>query len=118
MLDRTSQLDDGLCGAWSCLELEAMDSKFCEAVERAFARGLERRESARAVFRAKSRAQLEEEAIQQVWIWFCRHTDEEDIAFVDVVARVRALSPNVTTERVRAGFKKRFEANLRVKFGG
>jgi hypothetical protein len=60
----------------------------------------------------------EEEAIEAVWRWFCCHTDVEDIAFADVVVRVRALLPTVTAERVRAGFERRFAANPRVRFGG
>jgi hypothetical protein len=110
---------DARHGDWSRDELEAMDVKFCEALNQAFERGAESPVSARAAVQVgKRRVTEEEEAIETVWRWFCRHTDVEDIAFADVVTRVRALLPNVTAERVRAGFEKRFEANPRVKFGG
>jgi hypothetical protein len=117
MLDRTSQLDDGLCGGWNRVRLLEMNEQFCKVMEQAFERGLESRVSASAFVQGRKRV-TEEEAIQQVWIWFCRHTDVEDIAFADVVARVRGLLPNVTAARVRAGFEKRFKANLRVRLGG
>jgi hypothetical protein len=118
MLDRLSRLDDGLCGAWSRLELEAMDAKFCEAAEQAFQAGLERRTAARSTVAVRKSRVTEEEAIQQAWDWFVCNRDEEDIAFADVVTRVRALLPNVTAARVRLGFEQRFAANPRVKFGG
>jgi hypothetical protein len=111
---------DARHGDWSRDELEAMDAKFCEAVEQAFQTGLESRTAARstAAVRVGKRRVTEEQAIETVWRWFCRHTDVEDIAFADVVARVRVLLPDVTAARVRAGFEKRFEVNPRVKFGG
>jgi hypothetical protein len=110
MLDRTSQLDDGLCGGWSRLRLLEMNEQFCKVMEQAFERGLESRASATATVRVGKRRVTEEEAIETVWKWFV-HCNEgvEDIAFVDVVARVRALLPNVTAARVRLGFETRFK---------
>jgi hypothetical protein len=110
MLDtRRSALGDELCGAWSRVQLEAMDLGFREVMERAFACGLERRESATATVRVGRPRVTEEEAIEVVWTWFCRNRDVEDIAFADVVARVRILLPNVTAARVRLGFETRFK---------
>jgi hypothetical protein len=109
---------DARHGDWSRDALEAMDAKFREALNQAFERGLERRESARAIFRTKPRLVSQEEAIEIVWTWFCRHTDTEDIAFATIVKRVQALLPSVTAARVEAGFRRRFETNPRVRFGG
>jgi hypothetical protein len=108
---------DARHGDWSRDELEAMDSKFCEAMERAFARGLERRESATATFRTrKSREATIEAAIEAGWRFCC---DEDfDVPFAAAVARVRVLLPTITAARVRLGFEQRFAANPRVKFGG
>jgi hypothetical protein len=72
MLDRLSQHDNELCGAWSRNELLEMDSRFRGALEVAFASGRERRESARAVFRTKPRLVSQEEAAERAWLWcFC-----------------------------------------------
>jgi hypothetical protein len=109
---------DVLHGDWTREELMEMDSRFCEAMNQALERGLESRVAATATVRVGKRRVTEEEAIETVWRWFCRNRNVEDIAFADVVARVRALLPNVTAVRVRAGFEKRFRANPRVRFGG
>jgi hypothetical protein len=112
MLDRTAQLEEVRHGDWSRDQLEAMNSKFCEVMEAAFASGRESRAAASAVVRVRPRM-TEEEAIETVWRWFCRHTDEEDIAFVEVVARVQILLPSVTAARVEAGFRRRFETRFK-----
>jgi hypothetical protein len=114
---RWDESGDARHGDWSRDELEAMDAKFREALNQAFERGLESRTAASAVVRVRPRV-TEDEAIETVWTWFCRHRDAEDIAFADVVTRVRALLPNVTAARVRLGFEKRFAANPRVRCGG
>ena len=78
-------------------------------MEQAFQAGLESRAAVMATVRVGKPRVTEEQAIQQVWIWFVRNMDATDIAFADVVARVRVLLPNVTAARVRAGFEKRFK---------
>jgi hypothetical protein len=100
---------DARHGDWSRDQLEAMDSKFCEALNQAFERGLESRAAASASAAVRKPRVTEEQAIETVWRWFCRNRDVEDIAFVEVVTRVRALLPNVTAARVRLGFETRFK---------
>jgi hypothetical protein len=83
-----------------------------------FQAGRESPMAARSTATVRKPRVTEEEAIQQAWDWFVRNRDAEDIAFADVVTRVRALLPTVTAERVRAGFERRFAANPRARFGG
>jgi hypothetical protein len=109
MLDRrASQFDEELpCGGvWSRLELEEMDLQFCRALEVAFERGLERRASATATVRAKSRLVDQEAVIQRMWEWHTRNRDAE-VPFMEIVGRIRALLPTITAERVRLGFEAR-----------
>jgi hypothetical protein len=111
MLDRLSQHDNELCGAWSRNELLEMDSRFRGALEVAFASGRERRESATATVRVDKPRLTEDEAIEAGWRFCCEQ--DFDVPFAAAVARVRVLLPNIAVECVRAGFARRFEQRFK-----
>jgi len=111
MLQRLLPYDDEQCdGAWSRLELEAMNNAFVRAVSRAFSSGHESPVAASATVRIGGRLngsrQLEvAAAIGGVWKWFVDAKFEATA--VEVLARVRAVCADVPAEQVRDEFKKR-----------
>ena len=111
LLDEPS--DDGVCGTWGRRELQAMDLRFCEAMEQAFASGGESRTVAAATVdvgrKQQTKGEAIEAAIQEGWLFFCRNRDERDLPFSKVVAFVQAHNAGATVELIRAGFERRFK---------
>jgi hypothetical protein len=98
--------DDNLCGTWDRKELEAMDLRFCEAVERGFANGGESRKAAAATVQVGRPGAVDAElAIESAWVWYCCNRDTIDIPFTEIVARCPGVAPMC----VRLGFEKRLK---------
>jgi len=110
-----SDLDPELCnGTWSRAELEEMDARFCEALERAFANGRESRAAAAATVQIKSslngsRRLDADAAIGGVWQLFVEA--KFDMTAVEVLKRVRAVCPKVSAETIRVEFWKRLRGS-------
>jgi hypothetical protein len=98
MLDRTLQLDDGVCGEWSRLRLLEMNE------QRAFACKAESRAAARATVAVRKSRVTEEAILAAAWDWFVRRNEAVDVAFSEVVARCRGIDPM----RIRVSFDHRF----------
>ena len=105
LLTSLDELDHN--GLWSRDQLEAMDAAFTSAMERAFAAGHESSAAAAATaqLKASSRLLAEEAALAAVWNWFV--SVKFDATANEIVARVRAGCPTVSSERVRQEFRKR-----------
>src|SRR5262245_51763484 len=89
-------------GLWSRSELLEMDARFCEALERAFANGLESRASAAATVRVGRLSAVDaERVIEAAWVWF------RDAKFEATAVEVVARCSGIASERVREGIKRR-----------
>jgi hypothetical protein len=53
-------------------------------------------------------------AIQATWIWFLPNKDNRDVAFSEIVGRVKALAPGTDVERIRAEFERRLRRVQRL----
>jgi len=100
MLQRLASGDE-VCGVWTRSQLFEMNERFIAAVEAAFQAGLESRVAARSTFRAKSREEVIEAAIEQAWLWLWEKAG--NVSSAEVVEFVRTRCPGVKLECIRAG---------------
>ena len=97
---------DGQCGTWTREQLSQMNDRFVAAMELAFAKGLESRAAAAAIYsrNAMNGKQYTEAVIEAAWRYLLINMDEgKDVTFAAIVARC----PGVAPDRVREGIKRR-----------
>jgi hypothetical protein len=116
MLQRlNSSFDEELLcgdGLWPRARLEEMNSSFVAAVA-----GDESLAAARATYAANGKRRLAEgAAIQEVWTWFVGVKFQATA--VEILARARAVCPNIPAERVRVEFKRRLFSRVGHSVGG